>query len=45
MLKETKFKPELLSKYPEFSRGFEIDDDLINELMIQTFSKGYNFKL
>ena len=45
MVTETKVKPELLSKYPEFSREFEIDDDLINELMFQTFPKGYDFKL
>ena len=45
MVTGTKVKPELLSQYPEFSREFEIDDDLINELMFQTFPKGYDFKL
>ena len=42
---ETKVKPELLSQYPEFSREFQLDDGLIDELMFQTFPKDCDFKL
>ena len=39
MVSTTKAKPELLSQCPKFSREFEIDDDFIDEVMLQTYTK------